>query len=70
MRFFNRLRAMFSALEDGHDRDAQVVLGVAFAGQAAPQPHDGHAELRRQPGVGAGDLLQAGHIVSVTHYLG
>ena len=34
----------------------------------AAQPHHGHAELRRQPGVGAGDLLHGGHVLSLTHY--
>ena len=42
--------------------------GVALVGQAPAQPHDGQAELDGEAGVGAGRLLDRGHVLSLGHY--
>ena len=59
----------YSAAEHRHLASRLSSLsGVPLAAQPAAQPHHGDAELDGEPGVGAGDLLDGGHVVSITHY--
>ena len=54
--------------EHGHLAEAQVVVGVPLAGQAAAQAHHSDAELCGEPRVGAGNGCCGRHVVSITHY--
>jgi hypothetical protein len=56
--------------EHRHLAGAQLVVGVALGHETTAQAHDRQPELAGEAGVGAGDLLDGGHVVSLTHYPG
>ena len=65
-------RQVTVAVQAGEHRglgEAQRLVREPFDDQSAAQPHHRDAELAGEPGVGAGDVLDGRHVVSITRYL-